>query len=144
MDGQVIVETTETDGFTNEVKAGAHALAADEPTSVGGADEGPNPYEYLLAALGACTSMTLRMYAKRKGWSLDHVEVKLRHGRIHAKDCEDCASDKGLVDEIFTEVRVEGDLDEEQQARLMEIAERCPVHKTLTTETKIRMSRGGS
>lgn len=82
--------------------------------------------------------MTLRMYAERKGWSLESVEVKLRHGRIHAKDCEDCESEKGRVDEILSEIQLEGNLDAEQKARLLEIAERCPVHRTLSTETKIR------
>ncbi len=86
--------------------------------------------------------MTLRMYAERKGWSLDSVEVKLRHGRIHAKDCEDCESEKGMIDEILSEIQIEGDLDAEQKARLLEIAERCPVHRTLSNETKIRTSGG--
>ena len=82
--------------------------------------------------------MTLRMYAQRKGWSLDSVEVTLRHGRVHAKDCEDCETEKGQVDEILTEIQLVGDLDADQKARLLEIAERCPVHRTLSTETKIR------
>lgn len=128
------------EGFRNAVRAGKHMLTADEPEDVGGTDQGPNPYDFLLAALGACTSMTLRMYANRKEWPLQGVLVTLTHDRIHANDCEDCESEKGLVDVIERKIALEGPLDDEQRQRLLEIAEKCPVHKTLTTETKIRSS----
>ncbi len=136
---QVTVEGG-AEGFRNTVRAGKHTLSADEPEDVGGTDQGPNPYDFLLAALGACTSMTLRMYANRKEWPLDNVHVTLTHDRIHAKDCEDCESKAGLVDVIERKIAIEGPLDDEQRQRLLEIANKCPVHRTLTTETKIRSS----
>jgi len=125
-------------GYLQQVVAGPHRFVADEPLSAGGTDLGPTPYDLLLAGLGACTSMTLKMYADRKGWPLEQVDVRLQHDRVHAKDCEDCASSKGRVDVIERVVRVEGDLDAEQRARLLEIADRCPVHRTLENEIKIR------
>lgn len=128
-------------GFEQTITAGPHALVADEPKSVGGTDRGPNPYDLLLAALGACTSMTLRMYANRKGWPLEGVTVDLSHDRIHAADCEDCRTEEGLVDVIRRAIAVRGELDDAQRARLFEIADRCPVHRTLTNEIKIRTSR---
>lgn len=124
-------------GFANVVETALHRLPADEPASVGGGDTGPNPYELLLAALGACKSMTLRMYADRKGWPLEGIEVLLRHDRIHAGDCDECESTEGRVDHIDVELRVSGPLDEAQRRRLLEIADRCPVHRTLTSETVI-------
>ncbi len=125
-------------GYTQQIEAGRHHQLADEPVSVGGADAGPTPYDFLLTALGTCTSMTLRMYADRKGWDLQGVEVVLRHRKVHAKDCADCASEGGQVDEIERTLSIEGPLDDAQRARLVEIADRCPVHRTLTSETKIR------
>jgi uncharacterized OsmC-like protein/alpha/beta superfamily hydrolase len=125
-------------GYLQQVVAGPHRFVADEPLSAGGTDLGPTPYDLLLAGLGACTSMTLKMYADRKGWPLEQVDVRLQHDRVHARDCEDCASSKGRVDVIERVVRVEGDLDAEQRARLLEIADRCPVHRTLENEIKIR------
>ncbi len=125
-------------GFRNRVLAGHHELVADEPASVGGTDLGPNPYDYLLAALGACTNMTLRMYANRKKWPLEGVETRLKHSKIHAKDCQECRSETGRIDVIEKEIEVQGPLSEEQRARLLEIAGRCPVHRTLTSETVIR------
>ena len=125
-------------GYLQQVVAGPHRFVADEPLSAGGTDLGPTPYDLLLAGLGACTSMTLKMYADRKGWPLEQVDVRLQHDRVHAKDCEDCASSTGRVDVIERVVRVEGDLDAEQRARLLEIADRCPVHRTLENEIKIR------
>ena len=125
-------------GYRQRVLAGSHELAADEPISVGGTDAGPNPYDYLLAALGTCTNMTLRMYADRKKWPLEGVETKLRHSKIHAKDCEDCTSQSGKIDILEKEIEVRGPLSEEQRERLLEIAGRCPVHRTMTSETVIR------
>ena len=127
-----LVEVTELDGgLAQEVHAGRHVFAADEPRSVGGTDTGPTPYDLLLAALGACTTMTLRMYARRKDWPLQGVSARLRHGKIHARDCERCESDESRVDRIERELVLEGPLSDEQRARLLEIADRCPVHRTL-------------
>jgi putative redox protein len=134
------VVVSSLDGLRQEAWAGKHTLQVDEPVELGGSDAGPNPYELLLAALGSCTSMTLLMYARRKGWPLDNVEVRLRHSRIHAKDCADCEQREGYLDQIEKEIVVAGALSEEQVQRLGEIAERCPVNKTLhqtvhTTQT---------
>ena len=135
----VIVRSTGQGRFTQEVRAGRHRLLADEPKSVEGAlDLGPSPYDYLLAGLGACTSMTLKMYADRKGWPLEGVSVALNHGRLHAEDCADCQTKDGKVDEITRELTIEGPLDEEQRKRLLEIADMCPVHRTLENEIKVR------
>ena len=124
--------------YTTDVVTEHHRLTADEPAKVGGADEGPNPYELLLGALGACTTMTLRMYADRKGWPLEGTEVRLKHSKIHASECEACESDEGQVDSIQRTIRIDGaQLDSDQRARLLEIADRCPVHRTLTSETVI-------
>jgi uncharacterized OsmC-like protein len=120
-----------------EITAGAHKLITDEPREAGGTDEGPDPYSLLLAALGACTSMTLQMYAKRKGWPLEKVEVSLRQSRIHAKDCETCATTEGKITRIERFISLSGPLTEEQKKRLLQIAQQCPVHKTLTSEVSI-------
>src|SRR5689334_24459531 len=122
--------------YTQEITAGRHRLIADEPQPLGD-DAGPNPYDLMLAGLGACTSMTVRMYAKRKGWPLEQVRVTLRHSRIHAKDCVDCQTNVGMLDQIDREVELIGDLGDDQRQRLMDIAEHCPVHKTLTSEVHI-------
>ncbi|MDH3665114.1 MAG: OsmC family protein, partial [Alphaproteobacteria bacterium] len=124
--------------FTQTVQAGRHSLIADEPASVGGDDKGPGPYDYVLAGLGACTSMTVRMYAERKGWPLERVTVGLSHKKIHAEDCSDCETKTDKLDEIERWLTFEGDLDHDQRARLLEIADKCPVHRTLTGEIKIR------
>jgi putative redox protein len=124
--------------YRTDVRVGPHLLLADEPRKMGGTDLGPGPYDYLLAGLGACTSMTLRMYADRKGWPLDEVRVRLSHRKVHAKDCEDCESTTGRIEEITRELQLEGDLDAEQRERLVEIADRCPVHRTLEGEIKVR------
>lgn len=133
---QVTVES-EGRGFAQRIAAGRHVLPADEPASAGGTDTGPNPYDLLLAALGACTSMTLRMYAARKKWPLEKVIVRLRHGRIHAQDCADCETKEGSIDRFEREIEMHGDLSQEQRQRLLEIAELCPVHRTLVGEKKI-------
>lgn len=125
-------------GLQQLVEADVHRLWADEPVDMGGAATGPDPYALLLASLGACTSMTLRLYADRKGWPLRAVTVNLAHERVHAKDCEDCASTSGRVAVLTRRIRLDGDLDEAQRARLLEIADRCPVHRTLEGEVKIR------
>ena len=125
-------------GFRQRVRAGNHELVADEPESVGGTDAGPNPYDYLLAGLGACTNMTLRMYANRKKWPLEEVVSRLKHSKSHARDCEECQSESGKIDIIEKQLEIHGPLSEEQRERLLEIAGRCPVHRTLTSETVIR------
>jgi len=136
--GEVVVRTADRSALAQDIATGRHRLRADEPTSAGGDDSGPNPYDLLLAALGACTSMTLRLYAARKNWPLTGVSVHLQHNKIHASDCADCQTRDGRIDEISRKIGLEGDLDAEQRARLLEIADRCPVHRTLTGEIKIR------
>jgi putative redox protein len=135
-EGEVVVESGDS-GYFNQVYTGAHRLVADEPRSVGGSDRGATPYGLLLAALGACKSMTLRMYAERKKWPLERVSVKLSHKKTHAKDCAECESKTGQIDRIEVELGMTGDLSQEQRQRLFEIADRCPVHRTLTSETVI-------
>jgi len=125
--------------FTQEIVAGRHHLSADEPASVGGGDTGPDPYEYLLAALGVCTSMTIGLYARRKQLPLENITVSLGHSRIYAKDCEECETKEGMLDRIDVEVELTGPLSKEQHAKLMEIASKCPVHRTLTSEINIRL-----
>jgi putative redox protein len=125
-------------GFEQEIVAGSHHLKGDEPLSEGGTDTGPSPYDLLLAALGSCTSMTVAMYARRKGWPLDRVTVHLRHGKIHAQDCADCETREGMLDQIERDIELSGSLTAEQRAKLLEIADKCPVHRTLTSEIKIR------
>ncbi len=138
VDGVVVMETSEG-VYTQRVYAGRHVLRADEPESVqGGMDLGPDPYAYILSGLGSCTSMTLRMYANHKGLDLQRVTVDLRHEKVHAKDCEDCDSNSGYIDVIHREIKLDGDLSEAEQQRLLEIADKCPVHKTLENSSKIR------
>lgn len=136
-EGEVIVEGN-TSGFLQRIQARNLTFSADEPYDKGGTNLGPNPYDLLLASLGACTSMTLKMYAGRKEWPLDAVRVTLRHDRIHAKDCEDCDKDTGMIDVIDKKLELEGELTEEQRERLLAISARCPVHRTLLNEIKIR------
>jgi putative redox protein len=125
-------------GFAQEITVGSHRLAADEPASVGGGDTGPDPYALLLASLGSCTSMTIGLYARRKGWPLESVTVRLRHAKVHAADCEHCETREGKIDRIERDIELAGALSEEQRARLLDIASRCPVHRTLTSEIDIR------
>ncbi len=124
--------------FATEIEAGGHTLHADEPATAGGTDTGPSPYDYLLSALGACTAITLRMYANRKGWPLEGVVVQLRHSRVHAEDCADCETKVGKIDVVDRRIELQGPLDAAQREGLMKIADRCPVHRTLSSEIKIR------
>ena len=130
---------TGTAKYKTIIKTVNHEIIADEPKPIG-TDLGPNPYEFLLMALGSCVTMTLRMYADRKGWDLQEVEVELNQVRQHAKDCEDCESTEGYVHRIEKKLRFKGDLTEEQKARLLDISHRCPVQKTLLNEIKIETS----
>ena len=125
-------------GVAQEIFAGSHRMASDEPVSVGGTDTGPSPYELLLAALGACTSITVGMYARRKGWSLEEVTVYLRHAKIHASDCAECETKEGMLDRIERDIHFAGSLTNEQRSKLLEIANKCPVHRTLTSEIVIK------
>ena len=125
-------------GFTQEIAVGGHRLVVDEPRAFGGTDTGPSPYDLLISALGACTSMTVSLYARRKQWPLEAVTVRLRHSKIHAADCADCDTKDGKLDGIERDIELHGDLTGEQRAQLLEIANKCPVHKTLTSEINIR------
>jgi uncharacterized OsmC-like protein len=126
-------------GFLHEAVVGKHHFRVDEPINVGGSDAAPDPYDYLLAALGACTSMTVGWYARQKKIPLENVAVDLQHSRIHAKDCEECETSAGMLDRIDLEVRLTGALTPEQHAKLMEVAGKCPVHRTLKSEIDIRL-----
>ena len=134
LDERVVVAETGVGKFTNRVTVGRHEMLADEPLDVGGNDLGPAPYDYLLMGLGACTSMTLRMYAEHKKIPLENVKVTLEHSRVHAEDCETCTTKDGRIDSIDKTIELTGDIDEAQRKRLMEIADRCPVHRTLQSE----------
>ena len=125
--------------FRQEIVAGKHHLIADEPISVGGGDAGPDPYDYLLAALGVCTSMTIGFYARRNHMPLENITVSLWHSRIHARDCDECETKEGMLDRIDVEVELTGSLSAEQHAKLMDVAVKCPVHRTLTSEINIRL-----
>lgn len=135
----VVVVRGNASGFLQEVVTGAHRLKADEPVSAGGGDAGPGPYDYLLAALGTCTSMTIGWYARKNKIPLENITVSLRHSRIHAKDCEECETKAGMLDRIDVEVELTGPLTPEQHAKLMEIAGKCPVHRTLKSELDIKL-----
>jgi putative redox protein len=139
-----VVVTSETN-LRNEVRYGAgYSFVTDEPSSAGGEDAGPDPYTLLLAALGSCISMTVHLYARRKQWPVETVTVRLRQHRIHSKDCQECVQNKeGYVHRIERSVSVTGPLSDEQRARLQEIAHKCPVHKTLTSEIVITDMKDG-
>jgi putative redox protein len=134
-----IVVRGSADSFKQEIIAGKHRLVADEPVNAGGGDAGPNPYDYLLAALGVCTSMTVGLYARRKQIPLENITVSLYHSRIYAKDCDECETKAGMLDRIDLELELTGPLSKEQHTKLMEIAGKCPVHRTLTSEINIRL-----
>jgi uncharacterized OsmC-like protein len=125
-------------GYASDITVGSHTLKGDEPESMGGGGTGPTPYDYLLAGLGACKAMTMRMYADRKGWMLGKANVSLKHKRIHAADCAECETKQGKVDRIEVTIELLGDLTDEQRERLLEIADRCPVHRTLMSEISIK------
>lgn len=135
-EGTVTVAESGAGTYTQEIIAGGHRLIADEPVPFGD-DAGPSPYDLLLSALGACTSMTVRMYADKKGLPLEQVRVSLRHSRIHAQDCADCETKQGMVDHIDRDIELIGDLDDDQRGKLLSIAERCPVHRTLTSAVHV-------
>ena len=132
-----VVRETRNSKFQNTVAIGPHHMLADEPIAVGGEDSGPGPYDYVLAGLGACTSMTMRMYADRKSLPLERVTVTLSHSKIHAEDCAECETREGMLDQFDRVIAIEGALDADQRKRLMEIADKCPVHRTLTSEVRI-------
>ncbi len=131
------MQVLHVDGLQHEATSGDLSIVIDEPKDVGGKGAGMNPYELLLASLGGCIAMTLRLYARRKQWPLDDVRVTLTHDKVHAKDCEDCEHEEGMLDVIRRKVELKGDLTHEQTVRLQEIASRCPVHRTLTGSIEV-------
>ncbi len=133
-----VIVRGDASGFAQEIVVGPHRMTADEPIEVGGKDSGPSPYDLLLAALGSCTSMTVALYARAKKWPLESVTVNLRHSKIHATDCRDCETKEGKIDRIERDIQLVGKLDPEQQQRLLEIADKCPVHRTLRSEIDIQ------
>ncbi len=126
------------DHYHTDISAGSHTLIADEPEALGGTDHGPDPYALLLASLGACKAITVRMYADRKGWPLESLEFELSHDRVHAKDCDDCEESEGMVSVIECTITAHGELSEDQRARLAEIADKCPVQRTNSGPNHIR------
>ena len=133
-----VIVSGDATGFAQEIVVGPHRLIADEPIEFGGKDTGPSPYDLLLAALGSCTSMTVAWYARTKKWPLESVTVNLRHSKIHATDCQECETKEGKIDRIEREIHFVGKLDPEQQKKLLEIADKCPVHRTLKSEIDIQ------
>jgi putative redox protein len=130
--------------FLQEVVSGPHHLRADEPAGYGGKDTAPGPYDYLLIGLGACTSMTIGFYARKKQIPLENITVSLRHSRIHARDCEECETKQGMLDRIDVDIDLTGSLTDEQRSQLMAIAAKCPVHRTLKSEINIRINSGAA
>ena len=144
VEGHVVVRETGFGKYRNAIVCGPHTLIGDEPTHMGGDETGPTPYDLLLAGLGACTSMTLRMYADHKGWPLERATVTLHHEKIHAADCAACETETGKVDRIERTVKIEGDLDADQRARLLQIANKCPVPRTLHSEVVVHTTEAGT
>ena len=138
VENHVVVTETRQGKFQQTITAGKHRLMADEPVSVGGLDSGPSPYDLVLAGLGACTSMTMRLYAERKALPLDRISVTLNHQKVHAADCETCETKEGMIDRIDRVITLDGMLNAEQRAKLLEIADKCPVHRTLESEIEVR------
>jgi uncharacterized OsmC-like protein len=134
-----VVVRGSVNGFLQEVTAGKHRFRVDEPASLGGTEAAPDPYDYVLAGLGACTSMTVGLYARKKKIPLENVTVSLRHHRIHAEDCADCETKEGMLDRIDVDVQLTGQITDEQRVKLMDIAGKCPVHRTLKSEIDIRL-----
>ena len=132
----LVTASTGSNGFTTQIRVGKHSLVADEPVSLGGNDLGPSPYDLIAAALGACTSITLKMYAQRKNWELENVTVYLKHDKVHAEDCLTC-EDGSMIDQITREIVLTGNLDDKQKKRLLQIANKCPVHNTLESHVQI-------
>lgn len=139
----VVLASTGPAGFRTEINAAGHALVAGEPESVGGENSGPSPYDLLAAALASCTSMTLQLYARRKGLKLDKVTVRVAHSKVYAADCRDCETKVGKVDRLERVISLEGEIDEAARRRLLEMADRCPVHRTLTSEIEILTELAG-
>jgi len=135
--GKVVVQETRQGKFSNQITAGRHVILADEPLAAGGTDTGLSPYDLLCAALGACTAMTIRLYADLKGIPVERVGVELKHEKIHASDCAECETREGRIDRIERVIHLEGDLDEAQRQKLLEIANKCPVHRTLHSEVVV-------
>jgi len=141
---QVVASLDREDGFTTQMKVGNHYMIGDEPTDAGGNDFGPSPYELVSAGLSACTAMTVQMYAKRKGWQIDNIEVHTSYSRSHAADCEDCEANNTKIDTFHRDIKLTSNLDEKQRKRILEIADKCPVHKTLHSETQVITKLVGS
>jgi|SRR4030095_14727363 putative redox protein len=139
MANRTVVVVSNESGLAQQIVSGKHTWRADEPAP-GGTDTGPSPYELLLASLGACTSMTLRLYAARKQWDVKRITVRLQHSRVHAEDCMECETKDVFLDRIDRQIEISGNLDDAQRQRLLEIADRCPVHRTLTSKIDIRTS----
>ncbi len=133
-----VVVRGDASGFAQKIESGSHRLASDEPAESGGTNTGLSPYDLLLAALGSCTSMTVAMYARRKNWPLKEVTVRLRHSKVHAADCADCETKEGMLDRIERDIQLTGTLTQDQRGKLLEISNRCPVHRTLTSEIEIQ------
>lgn len=142
-DRKEVIVRGDGEGLHHEVFVGSHRLSADEPPHLGGSDRGPNPYDLLLASLGACTAMTVTMYAQRKNIPLQGVTTRLRHSRIHADDCASCETDRGKIDSIELSIELDGPLNDEQRSTLLDIAHKCPVHRTLNSEKVITIAAGG-
>lgn len=141
-DQKEVIVHGDGEGFHQEVYVGSHRLSVDEPVEAGGTDKGPDPYDLLLASLGACTSITVTMYAQRKGMPLQGVTVRLKHAKMHAKDCTECETKNGKIDRIELNLELNGALSDEQRSQLLDIAEKCPAHRSLTSENVIEITSG--